>query len=608
MADEPVIAPGAADLAAARAAIVEPLQRVLSWVLGHAEPSTGALICREHGVEHTGKSAGAVVLATELARHAPEGDRDRLFEAARAQCARIAGRLEREGDSTCFTFRPGRHDPYNCSNSVIDGGACSDALATFVLAFGDRLPAEERERYVHASVLHAQTYLRYAIVDKGVPAQCAWAMTGAAQAYRLSGHEVLRFACEVGEERIAARQHGDGSFPYHPLDWGAAHPGAGDASAYYQSRVTAFMSFALESAMGAEAGAAADTSAAAALDFLHGLVGPDGIKVGSVEAKPWYWGAEYEVASHPFDIAAFAVEWRRTRAPRAAEAMRASWRSWLFHLKASGEPQSHLPGLHGERPRTKSYQCPFFWAAHACWIARSIPELSEALASEVRDPAPPRGWRIFGDVDVARLDTEDVVAWIRGARPAGNRSHGSPAGGLLRVYSHATGGDLYQAPYFERRSPANWSGSAGGFNPARGWRSGGADLRFSTWIARTRVRAGEGMAALGAPFQALRRSVASFASSAVSTAFVRDARLHGPSGGEVGLDSGLAFRDGSPAGGRFERRFRRVGEALEVEERVGDPGHARGLWFRPPLGATVLVDEPEHIRYRFGRGSDEGTV
>ena len=55
-------------------------------------------------------------------------------------------RLEREGDSTCFTFRPGRHDPYNCSNSVIDGGACSDALATFVLAFGDRLPAEERER------------------------------------------------------------------------------------------------------------------------------------------------------------------------------------------------------------------------------------------------------------------------------------------------------------------------------------------------------------------------------------------------------------------------------------------------------------------------------
>ena len=48
--------------------------------------------------------------------------------------------------------------------------------------------------------------------------------------------------------------------------------------------------------------------------------------------------------------------------------------------------------------------------------------------------------------------------------------------------------------------------------------------------------------------------------------------------------------------------------ALEVEERMGDPGRARSLWFRPPLGATMLVDEPEHIRYRFGRGADEGTL
>ncbi len=608
MPEAPMTAAPPAGDDAARAAIVEPLQRVLGWMLEHADPKTGALICRQHGIEHTGKSAGAVVLATELARFAPEADRDRLFEVARAQCGRIAGRLEREGDSACFTFRPGRHDPYNCSNSVIDGGACSDALATFVLAFGDRLPAEERERLAHASVLHAQTYLRYAIVDKGVPAQCAWAMTGAAQAYRLSGHEVLRYACVVGEQRIAGRQRRDGSFPYHPEDWGAAHPGAGDASAYYQSRVTAFMAFALEAALGSEAGAAADASAAEAFDFLHGLAGPDGIKVGSVEAKPWYWGAEYEVASHPFDIAAFAAEWRRTRAPRAAEAMRASWRSWLSHLKANGEPQSHLPGLHGERARSNSYQCPFFWAAHACWIARSIPELADALASEVRDPAPPSGWRHFPDVDLARLDTDDVVAWVRGARPTGNRSHGSPAGGLLRVYSHATGGDLYQAPYLERRAPANWSGSAGGFSLARGWRSGAADLRFSTWIARTRVRAGAGAAALGAPLQALRRSVASFASSAVGTAFVRDARLQGPTGGEVGLVCGLAFRDGSAAGGRFERRFRQVGEALEVEERLRDPGRARGLWFRAPLGATVLEDEPEHIRYRFGRGADEGTV
>ena len=594
------------------AAVTEPLLRVLGWLTAQGEGGPdGPLICPDHRIEHTGKSACVVLLATELARHASGEEQRRLIEVARGQCARLVRRLEREGDSTCFTFRPGRHDPYNCSNSVIDGGACSDALATFVLAFGDRLPEDERARLADASVLHAQTYLRYAIVDKGVPAQCAWAMTGAAQAYRLSGHEVLRLACEVGAERLASRQRGDGSYPYHPVDWGAAHPGAEDASAYYQSRVTAFTSFALEAALGAEAGAAADVAAPAALDFLHGLTGPDGIKVGAVEAKPWYWGAEYEVASHPFDIAAFAVEWRRTRAPRAAEALRASWRAWLSHLSPDGVPRSHLPGLHGERQRGRSYQCAFFWAAHACWIARSIPELAEALAAEGRAggaPAPePAGWRWYEDVDLARLDTEDVVAWVRGVRPAGNRSHGSPAGALLRVYSRAAGRDLFQASYLERRAAANWSGSAGPFDLGRGWRAGAADLRFSSWLTRNRLRAGDGVAALGIPIQTLRRSVASFASSAVSSAFVRDARLTRVSETEVRMDSHLAFRDGSPAGGRIERTFRQAGAGLEVEERLLDDGGVRGLWFRAPLGATLLLEERDHIRYRFGRGHDEGT-
>ena len=57
-------------------------------------------------------------------KHGDEGEADALFAFARRVALRITSRLEREGDSTCFTFRPGRHDPYNCSNSVIDGGAC----------------------------------------------------------------------------------------------------------------------------------------------------------------------------------------------------------------------------------------------------------------------------------------------------------------------------------------------------------------------------------------------------------------------------------------------------------------------------------------------------
>ena len=363
-------------------------------------------------------------------KHGDGGEADALFAFSRRVALRISSRLEREGDSTCFTFRPGRHDPYNCSNSVIDGGACSDALAAFVMAAGERLPAEERETLTRASVLHAQTYLRYCIVDKGIPAQCAWAMTGAAQAHRLSGHEVLRYACEVGAERLSGIQRADGSVPYHPVEWGAEHPGASDASAFYQSRVHAFTAFALDTVLGPEEASRRDAGFAAGLDFLHGLQGPDGIKTAGVEAKPWYWRSAYEVASHPFDVAAFAAEWRRTRAPRAASALAASWRAWLAHLGHDGRPASHVPPPGAGSNTTRGYQCAFFWAAHASWMARSLPEIEEALAVDEESSREHEcGVRHFDGVDLARLDTPRLTAWVRGGAAAGARVPRQPGGG-----------------------------------------------------------------------------------------------------------------------------------------------------------------------------------
>ena len=232
---------------AARPALTEPLHRVLGWMLSHRD-GDGAIVCPFHRIEHTGKSAGAAVLACTLARHDPEADHEALLEVARQQARRMVARLEREGESTCFTFRPGRHDPYNCSNSVIDGGACSDALAEVVQTFGDRLESEEREAFVRASVLGAQTYLRYCVLDKGIPAQKAWALTGVAQAHALSGHEVLELTVREGATILDALTRADGSVPYPPVEGGAGHPGASDASAFYQSRVTAFLAFALERA------------------------------------------------------------------------------------------------------------------------------------------------------------------------------------------------------------------------------------------------------------------------------------------------------------------------------------------------------------------------
>lgn len=579
--------------------------------MSHRDVQTGALLCGDHKIEHTGKSAGAVVLAVELATWASESDHDELFAIARGQCERIVSRLEREGDSTCFTFRPGRHDPYNCSNSVIDGGACSDALASCVMAFGDRLTAEERERFTHAAVLHAQTYLRYAIVDKGVPAQCAWAMTGAAQAFRLSGHEVLRYVCEVGAERIAKIQRPDGSVPYHPVGLGAAHPGAEDTSAYYQSRVHAFMDFALRAVRGGDVqGPLPDHGFAKGLDFLHGLQGPDGIKVGGVEAKPWYWGGRYEVASHPFDIAAFAAEWRRTGSARAQAAMLSSWRAWLSHLLPSGEPTSHLPAFDGTGARAGSYQCSFFWASHACWIARCLPELAAALDAESADPVAVRQpvVRYFEDVDLVRLDSASLSVWIRGKRPPGNSFHGSPVGGgIIRVHDIEAGRDLFCARAFERRPGAAWSGRRGTLQPARGWREGKSELRFSGWLMRNRWRGGARLGALFEPLRTARRAIFDPAGNAVSTAFDRDPELTLGADGEVRMVSAFAHRDGRSGFGRVERVMRMTALGLDVQERCIDPGGAGGLWFRAPERGIVHSETNHEVRYSIGgRRSEDG--
>ncbi|MEL6428511.1 MAG: hypothetical protein AAFZ87_05205 [Planctomycetota bacterium] len=576
----------------------EPLRRVLAWIRRHEDPATHAIVCPVHRIEHTGKTANAVILAVELARGAAPEERADLVHFARRQCERIVSRLEREGDSTCFTFRPGRHDPYNCSNSVIDGGACSDALATVCLELSDELEGDERERFTRASVLHAQTYLRYAIVDKGIPAQCAWAMTGAAQAFRLSGHEVLRLACTVGAERIRGQMRADGSLPYHAE--GAEHPGAADASAYYHSRVFAFTAFALDAVLGPEAGAAEDSGFAAGLDFLHGLAGPDGVKAGAVEAKPWYWGGPYEVASHPFDIAAFAHEWHRTRAPRARAALLASWRSWLEHLSEDGEVSS----FRGRGRR--SYQCPMFWASHACWAARALPALEEALAASATAPpaASTVGVQYFADTGLARIDTGAIVAWVRGPRPPGNASHGSPLGGLLRVHARATARDLFLAPRFERRPEGHWSGAAGSVSPVRGWRAGAKDLRFSGWLMRNAWRGGRRLGAAREPLRALRRSVLDYAASTVSTAFDRAAALEVTgtgAGAEVRIVCALAQRasDGARLG-RVERTFRIGGDgALEVEDLCIDDRGVRGLWFRAPERAVVVEQGPRRALYRF---------
>ena len=581
---------------AVRPALTEPLHRVLDWMLSHRD-GDGAIVCPFHRIEHTGKSAGAAVLACALARHDPEADHEALLEVARQQARRMVARLEREGESTCFTFRPGRHDPYNCSNSVIDGGACSDALAEVVQTFGDRLAPEEREAFVRASVLGAQTYLRYCVLDKGIPAQKAWALTGVAQAHALSGHEVLELTVREGATILDALTRADGSVPYHPVEGGAGHPGASDASAFYQSRVTGFLAFALERAGLDPAASPWRDQLERGLDFLVGLIGPDGIKPGLLEAKPWYWGATHEVASHHFDLYALAIGVRALGRSDCAPALRASWRAWVDLLEASGAPQSHRPGP-GREP---SYQCPTFWAGHASWAARALPAL-EQVWDQPEPQAPELGVRLFADAQLARLDAPGLAAWVRGARPPGNLHHGSPGGaGLLRVVAHSTGAELVERCRLGGHQEGEWTARSGAPSLARGLRANGSEARFATWLARNAARGGGPLAGLRPLASFGLRGLAAFAGPRVSTAFDRQASLEAVPGG-VRVRAVPSWRDGRRAPvAAIERQFTVSQDGLEVSEAVlGAPGPLR---YRAPVLSEVLRQEPGEVRWRL-RGTE----
>ncbi|MCY2958613.1 MAG: hypothetical protein NTY35_00445 [Planctomycetota bacterium] len=583
-----------------REEFLEPVRRVLRW-LASLRDSEGRIVCPDHQVEHTGKNVGAAVIACELLARDPTADAAWLVDLAVGQARRACLNLQREGTSPCFTFRPGRHDPFNCSNAVIDGGAASDALAHVVQSLGPRLTAADRERFVEASRLHARTYLRYAVLDKGIPAQRAWGLTGLAAAAGLQHDPELEKAAVEAIGVLEGIQHPDGSYPYHPLEWGAEHPGSADVSSFYQSRIPAFLMHALERMGRDPRDELFATPIRRGLDFARALQGPDGIKCGLVEAKPWYWGAEYEVASNPFDVQAFASGWRLFRNPADGLAALRAFRAFAAHLEPDGRPRSHLPG-HGRAP---SYQCPVFWAGHCLWIARALDDL-EAIASAPAPYEPGPGTidvslRWFPNAQLGRLEDGQVVAWVRGARPAVNVHHGSPHGaGLVRVYGKAQGRDLLTRCRLGGANEGEWSGTAGWPSPARGWRGGGSELRFSLWLARVAARRGRLVEALLTPPRVARRGVLAFGHPRVSSAFdlAPDVRLDGTT---IVIESRLAHRDGSRVGAsRLTRSYEVDGSGLVVVEDLSADGGARRLGYRVPREASDVRDEGRRISWRLG--------
>ena len=291
-------------------------------------------------------------------------------------------------------------------------------------------------------------------------------------------------------------------------------------------------------------------------------------------------GASYEVASHPFDVYALARGWRHFKHDRYAQGAANAFRAWVRHLGADGEPHDHEPGP----GRTKSYQCPLFWAGHGSWLARSIEDL-ENIVSRPEAESTGRGAlelsiQLFPNASLARLEDGAVAAWIRGARPAFNVHHGSPHGaGLVRVYSKSAQADVLDRVRHEWLGEAEWGGRERR-SIARGWNNSSQELRFSAWLARNHWRGDRRRDALLTPLRVFRDGVLTFADGRVSSAFHLAPEMILLSDG-LTMMSRLARRDGSPIEDSSVRRTYRIdGDGLLVEDRWSSRG-------RPPRSSTA---------------------
>ncbi len=409
------------------------------WVQQTA-PS-GEARCAIHGVEHTARTATSIIV--DLALHRVTGQ-DRYWERAQQRARRVVARLVRDPEHGAWVFAPGRLDPYNCSNNVIDSGECARCLGTLLLYAGNRLDAGLRELVVEALHRNATTYLTDAVVTKEVTNQRLWGAMGLATAARALNEPAWFNAVHSSIERSLAEQHADGSFPYHPEpEHFGLHPGAADVSVYYQARVLTYLWHAL-AMLGEDAGTVRGPTLAAlrrGLDFLTATYTPAGTKCAALEGKRWFWAGPYEVGSHPLDVHALlrgAAQFADSSLKTLAEQAYAVWRQHLAGmLLACRAPAGR-----------DDFICPDFHAADASWLAALIlaPPGSDGDVGPTPQPLPCREGmaprvHMFAEAGLVRVQTAETVALLRARkRPANVLYGGGIGGGSLLYVGHKSGG------------------------------------------------------------------------------------------------------------------------------------------------------------------------
>lgn len=587
----------------------------VSEYLHATERAPGVLYCDKHRIEHTGTGAYAAMLDSYI--HSPGSPPDRLQFAKRV-VMRVVSRISRDpGESyIAYIIPPGSRDPHNHANNAIDCGCGIDALATFGRLHRGLLTSTELDSLRDAVRKVCDTYIIPHARPKEILAQRMWSVAALGSAFQWLSEPSWKEAGLEAVSRTLLQQNPDGSFPYTPVGTPRSHPGSADASAFYHSRHTLFLAHAIESFGGPLRHTQFEAPLRAACEFLLALRRAGGLKTTRVEAKPWYWESNYEVAGFGFDISSLLICGRMLDEPQYLHAAAEMFQQCLRHV----EPDR---GITSHRGAGWNFQCRFFWNAHLAWIARERETLQTFLDANIPPAALAPRLSVFPNAGLARYSDDRIVAILRGAAPVRNMNHGSPfgGGGLLHLASHAEPGrERIKKTPSSRHPDAEWivvpQGNPGWIARIRNACAQNRDeLRFLLWIARVRARSGDVAGAVAWYWKQWKRGVFEASRIGYSSATATICEMQH-------VERSLAFRSGvaDPFGKHlpgvttvrrynFERGRVRVGDAIiteraislcmyKIPEGAGDvaadgPGVSTGRGMiqfrRVPPGSTIAV-------------------
>lgn len=381
------------------------------WALEQASDAFDRLLgrdgyarCPEHGVDHTGKTARAIVLNCALAS---EDADDRYIDRAVRVARAITGRLgQDDAAGGAWVFFPAR--PHYASTLLVECGECVDALATLLDVASDRLPDIDRARIEEAIRLCAETYLAPSVAGAPVISERLCGALGLASAAAVLGE---RGWFDTVRETVAGalgEMRPDGSFP-----------AAGDTAVTDHSRILAFARYALTRIGDRESHAEALQRG---VDFLIDILRPDGVKPLALDGKRWCWDADAEAGTAPYDAYALATDGR----PAALR---------LAGIVAARSAQAVGPdGLVDACPTGATAISRVAHTADLAWLARA--HAAAELDDLPTNPPPPKPSPPIhrADAGVVRLQTRRACAILRVRKEPANGIVGARIGGGGLVY------------------------------------------------------------------------------------------------------------------------------------------------------------------------------